>query len=409
MQATPNPHPQPGLCPSPPTCCPRRGEGWGRVLAFPAQRRPSLCVSWLLLRSWLPFRHVGDGWGEGQAFQTSGDDQCLVQLRPLWKENYRDGRQDDTPPSQEISCLRRADSGGRILTFLCALGHLWLWFPDRTARSAVLGDGLVQELPKGGDPCLFRALPSPSWQMAPFFFLKMYLFFGCTGSSLLRRLSLKALRLSLVVARGGGYSFFALHQLLGCSGFSRCKAQAPSSQASVVVVCRLSSGGSRGIKLRLSRCGPQASLLWGRGEPPRPEMEPVSPWISRWVSHLLYHQESVAPFLPGVDFSSVYSWWPNGRGWNSAPYLSRSEAEDLHWLHGCRCLGKGLSEEGQGSSENSCFFLSGFKPSTRERGSLLKWHTPLPSTENRSVWTLSSGMDTFVWQWSAISVDFCYQ
>ena len=166
--------------------------------------------------------------------------------------------------------------------------------------------------------------------MAPFFFLKMYLFFGCTGSSLLRRLSLKALRLSLVVARGGGYSFFALHQLLGCSGFSRCKAQAPSSRASVVVVCRLSSGGSRGIKLRLSRCGPQASLLWGRGEPPRPEMEPVSPWISRWVSHLLYHQESVAPFLPGVDFSSVYSWWPNGRGWNSAPYLSRSEAEDLH-------------------------------------------------------------------------------
>lgn len=48
------------------------------------------------------------------------------------------------------------------------------------------------------------------------------------------------------------------------------------------------------------------------------------------------------------------------------------QVRDLRWLYGCGCLGKGLREEGQGRSENSCFFLRGFKPSTRERGSLLK-------------------------------------
>lgn len=59
-------------------------------------------------------------------------------------------------------------------------------------------------------------------------------------------------------------------------------------------------------------------------------MEPVSPGLAGGFPPTAPPGESVAPFLPGVDFSSVYSWWPNGRGWNAAPYLSRSEAEDLH-------------------------------------------------------------------------------
>ena len=75
-------HP-PGLCLSPPTRCPRRGERWGRILAFPcSEEAEPLCV---LTPAWelVAFRHMGDGWGEGQAFLTSGDDQRLVQLRPL--------------------------------------------------------------------------------------------------------------------------------------------------------------------------------------------------------------------------------------------------------------------------------------------------------------------------------------
>ena len=117
-----------------------------------------------------------------------------------------------------------------------------------------------------------------------------------------------ALRLSLVVARGGGYSCFAVHQLLGCGGFPCCEAQAPSSRASAVVVCRLSSGGSRGVRRSLSSCGPQAELLWGRWELPRPEMEPMSPGLAGGFPSAAPPGKSVAPFLPGVDFSWIYSW-----------------------------------------------------------------------------------------------------
>ena len=64
------------------------------------------------------------------------------------------------------------------------------------------------------------------------------------------------------------------------SGFSCCGAWALGTQASVVVVHRLSSCGSRALECRLSSCGLRAQLLHGMWDLPRPGLEPVSPALA---------------------------------------------------------------------------------------------------------------------------------
>ena len=51
-------------------------------------------------------------------------------------------------------------------------------------------------------------------------------------------------------------------------------------QISVVVVCRLSSCGSRALERRLSSCGTRAQLLCGIWDLPGPGLEPVSPALA---------------------------------------------------------------------------------------------------------------------------------
>ena len=107
-----------------------------------------------------------------------------------------------------------------------------------------------------------------------FFNQFIYLFiFGCVGSSLLRVGFLQLWR-AAVTPR---CSAWASH----CGGFSCCRAWALGTQASVVVAHGLSSCGSQALEHRLSSCGAQAQLLRGMWDPPRPELEPVSPALAR--------------------------------------------------------------------------------------------------------------------------------
>ena len=66
-----------------------------------------------------------------------------------------------------------------------------------------------------------------------FFFFKIYLFLAVLDLCCCRRLSL--------VAESRGYSLVAVLQLLICSDFSCCGAQALGTQASVTAAYRLSS------------------------------------------------------------------------------------------------------------------------------------------------------------------------
>ena len=61
-----------------------------------------------------------------------------------------------------------------------------------------------------------------------------------------------------------------------CGGFSCCGAQALSVQASVFVVCALSSCGLQALEHRLNSCGARAWLLRGMWDLPGPGIKPAS-------------------------------------------------------------------------------------------------------------------------------------
>ena len=104
-----------------------------------------------------------------------------------------------------------------------------------------------------------QALPPSRRPHRLFFF-----FFGCVGSSLLRRLS--------VGEASGGYSS------LRCAGFSLWWLLLLWSTGSRHA--GFSSCGSWALERRLSSCGAWASLLRGMWDLPRPGIEPVSPALA---------------------------------------------------------------------------------------------------------------------------------
>ena len=84
-----------------------------------------------------------------------------------------------------------------------------------------------------------------------FIYFKIYLFiYGCIGSSLLCAGFLWLQRMG-VTPRCGAWSSH-------CGGFFCCGTRALGAQASVVVVRRLSSCGTRALERRLSSCGARA-------------------------------------------------------------------------------------------------------------------------------------------------------
>ena len=82
------------------------------------------------------------------------------------------------------------------------------------------------------------------------FYLLIYIFSGCVGSSLLRTGFLKLQQAGAALHGGARASH--------CGAFSCCGAQALGTRASVVVAHRLSSCGSRALEHRLSSCGTRA-------------------------------------------------------------------------------------------------------------------------------------------------------
>ena len=83
------------------------------------------------------------------------------------------------------------------------------------------------------------------------------------------------LRVSLVAVRGG-----LLPSCLPLRCFSRCRAQALVTLASVVAACGFGSCGSWALELRLSSCGPQALLLRGMWDLPAPGIKHMSPALA---------------------------------------------------------------------------------------------------------------------------------
>ena len=105
-----------------------------------------------------------------------------------------------------------------------------------------------------------------------FFFLNLFIIFGCVGSSLLRVGFLQLWRAGATLCCGA--------QASHCGGFSCCRARAPGAQASVVVARGLSSCGSWASEHRLSSCGTQAQLLCSTWDLSRPGLEPMSPALA---------------------------------------------------------------------------------------------------------------------------------
>ena len=100
------------------------------------------------------------------------------------------------------------------------------------------------------------------------FIIYFYLFFGCTGSLLLRTVFLQLRQVGVTLRCGA--------QASHCGGFSCCRAWALGVWASVVVARGLSSCGLRALERRLSSCGARAQLLRGMWDLPRPGLEPPS-------------------------------------------------------------------------------------------------------------------------------------
>ena len=116
------------------------------------------------------------------------------------------------------------------------------------------------------------------------------LFFGCTGSSLLRAGFLQLRRAGATLHGGARAS--------QCGGFSSCGAQALGSRASVVVAHRLSS------------CGAQAQLLCGLWDLPGPGIEPVSPALTGRFLTSGPPGKAQAPTLESVE---GIRWWVSGQ------------------------------------------------------------------------------------------------
>ena len=81
---------------------------------------------------------------------------------------------------------------------------------------------------------------------------------------------------SLVVVSKGSFSVRTSH----CGGFSRCRARALGTRASVVAAHGLRSCGSQALEHRLSSCGAQVSLFHGVWDPPGSRTEPTSPALA---------------------------------------------------------------------------------------------------------------------------------
>ena len=96
--------------------------------------------------------------------------------------------------------------------------------------------------------------------------------FGCIGSSLLC--------MGFVYLWGAGTTLHCCVWASHHSGFSCCATRALGVQASVVVVCRLSSCGSQVLERRLSSCGTRTLWLLSMWDLPRPGLEPVSPALA---------------------------------------------------------------------------------------------------------------------------------
>ena len=142
-----------------------------------------------------------------------------------------------------------------------------------------------------------------------FYFFKSI--FGCIGSWLLCKASSSCGKWGLVFLT-----------VPGLSGFSCCRAQAPGTQASVVVAHSLRS------------CGPWAQLLFGMWDLPGPGMEPVSPALAgrvpslchqgnpeRWCLTSLFH----FPFcLSKYYHLSWVCWWERDCESWAEPYYFRT-------------------------------------------------------------------------------------
>ena len=124
--------------------------------------------------------------------------------------------------------------------------------------------------------CICFAL-LPSWIGSIFFFnfyiYFIYLFiFGCVGLHCCVRAFLQLRREGATLRCGARASH--------CSGFSCYRARTLDARASVVVVCGLSSRGSRAPERRLSSCGSRAQLLHGMWDLPGSGLKPVSPALA---------------------------------------------------------------------------------------------------------------------------------
>ena len=106
-----------------------------------------------------------------------------------------------------------------------------------------------------------------------FIYLFVYLFVcGFIGSPLLHAGFPQPWRAGATPHRGVGTPH--------CGRLPHCGAQAPGTQASVVVARRLSSCGSRAPELRLSSCGTRAQPLHSMWDPPGRGIKPVSPTLA---------------------------------------------------------------------------------------------------------------------------------
>ena len=124
-----------------------------------------------------------------------------------------------------------------------------------------------------------------------FFFsnLFIYLFLAVLGLRCCARAFLQLRRVGATLRCGARASHY--------SGFSCCGARALGTQASVVVVRRLSSCGSWVLERRLSSCGTQAQLLRGMWDLPGPGLKPGSPALAGGFLTTVPPGKPYIPFL----------------------------------------------------------------------------------------------------------------
>ena len=100
-------------------------------------------------------------------------------------------------------------------------------------------------------------------------FKNVFIYFNCAGSLLLHGFFLSCCEQGLL----SNCSAWASHW----EGFSYCGAQGLGVPVSVFVAPGIRSCGSQVLEHRLSHCGPQAQLLWGKWGLPESGIELASP------------------------------------------------------------------------------------------------------------------------------------